>query len=120
SSGVQNAHAVHGGADSKIRIIDRKGTLGHQFYLLAPLLKSPRNNDAARKAETDAIVRLKVSRRRWQWVPIQVIWRCTCGQRGPAEWPQLSIGLIGTGFMGKTHMFGFAAVGSIFGLAAGT
>src|SRR6185295_8966073 len=32
------------------------------------------------------------------------------------EKPQLRIGLIGTGFMGKTHVFGFAAAQRVFDL----
>ena len=30
--------------------------------------------------------------------------------------PQLKVGLIGTGFMGKTHVFGFAAASRVFDL----
>lgn len=33
-----------------------------------------------------------------------------------ANKPQLRVGLIGTGFMGKTHVFGFAAAGRVFDL----
>src|SRR4051794_29622875 len=32
------------------------------------------------------------------------------------EKPQIRIGLIGTGFMGKTHVFGFAAAQRVFDL----
>jgi predicted dehydrogenase len=34
----------------------------------------------------------------------------------PNEKPKLRVGLIGTGFMGKAHVFGFAAAGRIFDL----
>ena len=33
-----------------------------------------------------------------------------------ARKPQLRVGLIGTGFMGKTHVFGFATAQRVFDL----